>query len=242
VVVSFDGSFEGFLTLIYESYYQKFKASKITTDKVELLLTQDIIKINSDAQKAKKVYLSMKKKFTKKGFKRVAHCFLSKKDDFYLPLYEYILLGFKDCQNLENINIQSVQKVHEIEKKVFRSLHKAYGFTRFVELDDGTMYAKVKLEFYLLPLLANHFRKRLNSCNFIIHDVEAKMVAWHKDKKLEFFNVDSFDAPPLSKDEEKFSRLWKLFFESVSIESRKNEKLQKKMLPLFYREFMTEFH
>ena len=238
----FDGSFEGFLTLIHESYYQKFTADHITTQIPASLYRDSIKDITADIQKADKVYAAMKKKFSKRGFKRVLHCFLSKEEAFYLPLYEYVLFGFKDDSLLENINLSSIKRVHEIEKKVFRALHKAYGFTRFVELKDGTLYAKVKLEFHLLPLLAKHFIKRLGVYDFMIHDVEAEMLVYYKDKKLELLNVASFDAPPLSDAEQKFSSLWQLFFQSVSIESRENKKLQQNMLPLVYREYMTEFN
>ena len=54
-------------------------------------------------------------------------------------------------------------------------------------------------------------------------------------------NVSSFDMPSYSKDEEKFQKLWKTFFDSVAIESRENKKLQQQMVPLIYREFMNEF-
>ena len=35
--------------------------------------------------------------------------------------------------------------------------------------------------------------------------------------------------------------LWKTFYQAIAIEERKNPKLQRNMMPLRYREYMTEF-
>jgi probable DNA metabolism protein len=53
--------------------------------------------------------------------------------------------------------------------------------------------------------------------------------------------VADFDLPLLSDNEEKFQKLWKLFFENVTIKKRKNLKLQQNFVPLLYRKYMTEF-
>ena len=241
MVVTFDGSYEGFLTLVYESYYKKYTITKIATQQDPNLFDCINKDITTDIQKAKKVHDAMKQKFSQKGHKRVLHSFMSKDGSFYDDLFYYIRLGFKDATQLENITNKSVQNIHNIEKKIFRSLHKAYGFTRFVELEDKTLYAQVKLEFYILPLLARHFYKRLGGHDFMIYDVGSKMVLQKKDTDMQILNVSHISTPPLSVEEQKYSKLWRVFFQSVSIESRENKKLQQKMLPLIYREYMTEF-
>ena len=45
----------------------------------------------------------------------------------------------------------------------------------------------------------------------------------------------------LSMDEEDYRAMWKSFTKSIAIEARKNEELQKKLLPLRFRDKMTEF-
>ena len=35
--------------------------------------------------------------------------------------------------------------------------------------------------------------------------------------------------------------MWKTFFETISIEERRNPRCQRNMLPLRYRKYMTEF-
>ena len=40
---------------------------------------------------------------------------------------------------------------------------------------------------------------------------------------------------------EKYADLWKIFFNSIAVEERKNYKLQRGNLALHYRKYMTEF-
>jgi hypothetical protein len=48
--------------------------------------------------------------------------------------------------------------------------------------------------------------------------------------------------PILHQEEKKFQTLWKTFFDTVCIESRKNLKQQRNYVPLLYRGLMTEFN
>jgi probable DNA metabolism protein len=99
------------------------------------------------------------------------------------------------------------------------------------------LYAKVEGKFNILPFLGKHFKKRLDGLKFIIHDVERELA--YVDGVIH--KVAKFDAPKLSDDEEKFQKLWKLFYEKVTIQERKNLNLQKSLVPLLYRKYMTEF-
>jgi len=116
------------------------------------------------------------------------------------------------------------------------------GFVRFIELEEGTLYAKVETKFNIVYFLGKHFLKRLNNQNFIIHDIKRELAFIKSDSFTGMQSVASFDIPQYSKDEEKFQKLWKTFFDSVAIESRRNEKLQSQWVPLIYRVYMNEFN
>ncbi|MDD4330641.1 MAG: DUF4130 domain-containing protein [Aliarcobacter sp.] len=50
-----------------------------------------------------------------------------------------------------------------------------------------------------------------------------------------------FDEPNYSCDEQKFQKLWKSFFSGVTLKKRINTNLQRQMVPLIYRTYMSEF-
>jgi probable DNA metabolism protein len=160
---------------------------------------------------------------------------------FELDLFTYIILGFKEQKQLANINHMSILNIQNLQKEYFSHTHKMYGFVRFVELEDGSLYARVETKFNILYHLAKHFSKRLNNQPFIIHDIKRELAFIHSEEFIGIREIIGFEEPVVSRDEEKFSKLWKHFFESVAIESRSNKKLQQQLVPLLYRTYMSEF-
>ena len=241
MIVIYDGSFEGFLTLVYEVYYQKLNPKKILKELPNSLILDDIRVIESDEIKSLKVLEALKKKFTKKHFETIFHIFMCDSVEFELDLLHFIILGFKSQKELENINYPFVFNIQNLEKELFRYSHKMTGFIRFSELEDGTLYGKIETKFNIVYHLGTHFSERFNNQNYIIHDIKRKLAFVKIGNTHQVQEVATFDEPTMSVNEEKFSNLWKTFFASVAIQSRKNLKLQRQMVPLIYRTFMTEF-
>lgn len=237
----YDGTFEWYLTLVYEVYYLKLEVETIKKELPNTLLLDDIIEIQYDEIKSMKVLEALKKRFLKQHFETILNIFMCDSVEFEIELLHFIILGFKDQRQLSNINISYVQNIQNLQKALFRHNHKMTGFTRFVELEDGTLYAQIDTKFNVVYFLGKHFYKRFNNQNYIIHDLKRE-IAFIKNKEfLGVQSVASFDIPTLSNNEQKFQKLWKTFFESVAIQSRTNKKLQQQMVPLIYRAYMSEF-
>lgn len=205
------------------------------------LILDDIHIIKTDEFRSKKVLLGLKEKFTKNNFETILNIFLCDSVNFEMNLLQFIILGFKSQKELENINHRSVFAIQSLQKELFRNFHKMYAFVRFVETDDGVLYAKLDTKFNLIHYIGKHFLKRFNNQNYIIHDIARKVAFVKMNESYQILVVESFSEPSLSKNEDKFATLWKTFFASVSIETRENIKLQKRLVPLIYRTFMTEF-
>lgn len=241
MTVLYDGSFEGFLTLVYEVYYSKLKPKKISKEPINTLFVHEIQEIQYEEKKAEKVLSALKSKFPKQALQTILNSFLCDSKEYELDLLHYIILGFKDTDELNNINNSCVFKLQNLEKELYHINHKMTGFVRFEELEDGTLYAKIDTKYNLVYLLGQHFLKRLNNQNYIIHDIKRELAFVKIDDQVEVKNVVEFEEPNLSQDEQKFKKLWLEFFQATNIESRKNKKCQQNLVPLLYRTYMTEF-
>jgi len=237
----YDGTYEGFLTLVYEVYYTKLHVKKIQREKTEVLLFEEVFEVQTDTSKAQKVLSALKQKFSAKNFATITNVFLCDSKEFEKPLLDFIILGFKDKRNLNNINFPAILYMRNLEKELFRVVHRMYGFVRFKEIEDGTLYAKIETKYNVLYFLGKHFLNRLGDSDFIIHDIQREFAFVKYKNEIDIRHVSSFDEPEYSKDEEKFRNLWKTFFKSVAIEKRKNKKLQQQFVPLMYRTYMSEF-
>jgi probable DNA metabolism protein len=237
----YDGSFESFLSLVYDVYYQKLKVKSIQKQMPQTLFLDDILEIDYDEIKTKKVLQALKTRFQKRDFETILNIFMCDSVEFELHLLRYIILGFRDSKELANINNESVFFIQSLQKELFSLNHKMTGFIRFEELEDKTLYAKIDTKFNIVYFLAKHFMKRFNNQKFIIHDTSRDIAFMKNDEFMGIREVANVETPLHSKDEQKFQKLWHTFFESVSIQSRKNEKAQKQFVPLIYRVYMSEF-
>jgi probable DNA metabolism protein len=242
MVVLYDGTFECYLNLVYEVYYKKLSPTEIIRELPQMLIMEEIYEISYKEDEALKVLEALKKKFTKPNFETILNTFMCESTAFELDLLHYIISGFKDQRELQNINNKHIFAIHYLQKELFHNYHKMSGFLRFEELEDGSLYAKIESRFNLVYLLGNFFSKRFNNQSYIIHDIPRKLAFIHTPEFKGVKSVAAFETPTLSANEEKFSELWRTFFASVAIETRKNPKLQRQLVPLIYRTYMSEFN
>jgi probable DNA metabolism protein len=241
MILLYDGTFEGFLSLVYEVYYKKLKPTKIYKTLPNEILFEEILEINSSKESGIKVLNAIKTKFPKEILEKILNIFMCDSKEFEMALLEYIVIGFKDSKQLYNINNSCVFYLNNLEKELFRVTHKLTGFIRFEELEDKTLYAKIESKFNVVYFLGRHFLKRFNNQNFIIHDINRKLAFVKIENDYSIKEVAFFDESNYSPNEEKFQKLWKSFFSGVTINERTNLKLQTQMVPLLYRTYMSEF-
>ena len=241
MILLYDGTFERFLSLVYEVYYKKLKPTKIYKTLPNEILFEEILEINSSKESGIKVLNAIKTKFPKEILEKILNIFMCDSKEFEMALLEYIVIGFKDSKQLYNINNSCVFYLNNLEKELFRVTHKLTGFIRFEELEDKTLYAKIESKFNVIYFLGRHFLKRFNNQNFIIHDINRKLAFVKMQNDYSIKEVAFFDEPNYSSNEQKFQKLWKSFFSGVTINERTNLKLQTQMVPLLYRTYMSEF-
>lgn len=237
----YDGSFEGFLTSLHHSYTRKCIPELLTSDTSKIDLLSEPVIIETDLDIAKKVSTSIAKKLPKKIIERIYHVFLCDDVPRERELLLYIRMGFKDLSLLSDLSHPVVYAIEQYQKRLFSTIHKMQAFTRFEMLEDGLLYAKIAPPRNVLPLLGKHFVNRLGSEKFIIHDIHRGWIVVYDGKDLQIHEVLNASVPVLHEREQEFQKLWKTFFNTVAIESRKNYKTQRNFVPLLYRGLMTEF-
>ena len=241
MILVYDGTFEGFLSLVYKVYYEKLKPIKIYKTLPNEMIFEEIKTIETSLVNSIKVLDAIKTKFSKELIEKILNIFMCDSKEFEMALLEYIIIGFKETKQLFNINNSCVFYLNSLEKELFRNVHKMTGFIRFEELEDATLYAKIESKFNIVYFLGKHFLKRFNNQNFIIHDLNRKLAFVKMQNDFSVQEVAFFDEPNYSSNEQKFQKLWKSFFSGVTIKERINSKLQQQMVPLIYRTYMSEF-
>lgn len=249
-----EDSIEGIFTGIYDAWDSRYGHENIriqvmnnedNTYNIELF--SEYINVATDNEKAFKVAKSIRNKISENAFSMVCHGAWSDELEKGDVIYRFLILGFAMGNKVVNhMGNESVMKLYELNRKVSNEAHHFLGFLRFVESEDNVLLAKIKPKNDLLRLIAPHFADRLSTEKFVIIDEMRKTAIVHqRGSEWGYIRTDTIDLSRFeqySEKEEKFTSLWKTFFDSVAIKERKNLKLQQNNLPKRFRNNMTEFN
>ncbi|HOV15409.1 MAG TPA: TIGR03915 family putative DNA repair protein [Spirochaetota bacterium] len=244
ICYSYDGSFTGFLTVIYESIKDRIIPEKIdSVYKNDKDLFSEYIHIASDEKKSNQVLAHLQKDYSKEIIENIFYSFLSNENSIELKIFHYINDIMKNKKNINsdfsNDNVLTIRKV--VDKVKFEA-HRFMGIIRFAETKDDIYYAPIEPDNNIVYIIAEHFVKRYRSQKFLIHDVARNIGAYYDEKKIDFIevNLNGKIEDNYSTDEKKYQQLWKSYFKNIAIQERKNPKLQRQFIPIRYWKYLTE--
>lgn len=237
----YDGSFYGFLTIVYQAFTKKQFPEIILTPKTaeeSLFLSYWI---DTDAVLAQKMYERLTKRLRKENVQFIIdgfYCSLTEKDRCLL---DAIQIGLDSKDLLTNhLGHPSILALEKSLKALFREVHSFTGFVRF-EYIGTILYSSIAPKHYSLPYLCPHFAKRYPQEMIMIYDETHRLLGIIKQGQISF--IENSD-PPLSntgESEEYIQQNWRTFLQAVTIQERKNERTQLSHLPKRYRGHMIDF-
>ncbi len=236
-----DGNFDGFLSCVFEHYYNKKAEGIYSRDNYEPVLFQEVLFIETDGEKAERVQQALIKKISTEAYINIYYSFHSKNIHKDTKLLKYIELAFKLKGRIDLLfTHELVAPVIDMKRKVSRERHLFLGILRFS--DAGTcLVAEIEPENDILPLIAGHFADRLLKEQFLIYDKLRKKAVICREGEWYIRDIDLKDRIVFSKKEDYFQELWKEYFNRIGIESRQNLKLQQSFVPIKYRKNIVEF-
>lgn len=251
MIYIFDGTLEGLLTAIFESYQRKDAPVKLVS---EVYYQPDAFDasytIISDEAKAGRVWTGLQKKLDGEWMLRFYKSYLSEQPAIFQRLFDFARYIFNNPKGAEaDYGNPDVLEISQMAQKVHREKHRMEAFVRFQQTGDGMFYAGVEPDFNVLPLISDHFRKRYADQQWIIYDLKRKYGLFYDLQKVEIIELDFksefsssqiIDANLLDPKEELYSLLWKDYFKSTNIPARKNTKLHIRHVPKRYWKYLTE--
>lgn len=246
-----EDSLEGIFTGIYHAYLMK-KPHEIlhlcVGEEGNLRLFAIYEDCLPDEEKAARVARTIIREFGTEAFHAICRALASPKEDKAEAVYKTIVAGFRMKNRKElmgNLSNPYIHRVFELSRFTANEAHYHIEFLRFRELKSGILYAPIGPKNNIITFIVPHFADRLPLENFVIHDEVRSIFAVHPSGK-DWFLTDGKEEMNLkelafSAGEEKYSELFSHFFHTIAIKERGNAVLQRGMLPLRYRKYMTEF-
>ena len=242
VIYIYDGSFDGFLSAVFEAYEQKLPVSAIGAGNGIQPGFGDVIKeVATCSEKARRVEKGILSKIGGMAHHNIWTCFWSGQPDKDIILYRYIRAGFELGRKVySHLTHPDVIQVVYIYRNVTWEAQHMRGFLRFSLMENGVYYAKIEPKNNLVPLLMPHFAERYHDMPFLIHDPNYRMVGVYDLSGWYLVEGEDITLPETGEGEDEFRRMWKMFCETIAVEGRTNPRQQMNMMPKRFWKNLTE--
>ena len=246
-----EDSLEGIFTGIYNAYLKKLPHERIhlcvgEEENYRLFAVYENCAV--DEKKSSSVAKTIIREFGTEAYLAICRALASGEPDKGEAVYKTVVKGLSMKNRREvmgNLTDPYIHRVFELARFTANEAHFHVEFIRFRELESGLLYAPIGPKNNIITFITPHFADRLPLENFVIHDEVRNIFAVHPAGK-EWFLMQGEEDMKLadhcfSAGEEKYSELFCSFFHTIAIKERHNKELQRGMLPLRYRKYMTEF-
>jgi len=246
----YDGSFEGFLTAVFQVYEQKLTNTSIEK---ETLATKtffsEYTSVITDKEKAKRTWKGITNHCSTTGKNNIYKAFLSEFIGIENTLLHFIKRSLSEKLKIDkDFADPEILKIAKTVKMVNREKHRMDAFIRFRLTKDGLYFATVSPDFDVLPLNAKHFKNRYADQQWIIYDLKRKYGIYYNLQETQYITLnvtEAVNAPTkaaiyFSAEEMAFQELWKEYFKSTNIASRKNMRLHIQHVPKRYWKYLSE--
>ncbi|MGG6313897.1 TIGR03915 family putative DNA repair protein [Paenibacillus macerans] len=242
---AYDGSFDGLLSCVFESYARKEELVDVRSDadpQYGLFLTRWV---DTSPDKASRVYAAIGRKISPAAQELVRRGFLTCDPQKDLLIYRFLRLGFRHGRTvMDMLTDDTVHRLHKAVRHLNTESHAFMGFVRFSVYGEA-LVSVIEPKNRVLPILAPHFCDRYRQEAFIIYDQTHGQALIHKPEekgkgRAEIVDVDELSLPEAGEMELAYRRLWKRFYETVAIRERLNPRAQMSHMPKRYWGQLTE--
>ena len=239
VIYQYDGSLDGFLCCVYESYVYKEAPAAFCCDEDPLSLYEVRTVITQPAY-SQRVSRGIAAR-SGKALAVVRRGFLTCLPDKELHLYAFIRKLLAEGPGfMRDLSDPACYPLYRAIRHMNGELEKLRGFVRFSDY-CGTLGAEIEPKNRVLPLLRGHFCQRYANEQFFIYDRTHRELLLYAGGRSRIMRMEHFQPALPGEDELYFRSLWKQFFQSVAIRERENPRCQNTFMPKRYRGTMTEF-
>lgn len=241
VAYSYDASLAGFLTCVFESYVHREAPACFFSPEDPRISLYPERPVETDRAHARRVYRSLAVKIGPEAQTLVSRGFLTCLPQRELRLWEFIQLGYR--RGPEVLLDLAEPRVHILNQAVHQLNHEAHLYTGFVRFSEqaGVLVAEIEPKNRVLPLLRPHFCARFSHEQFVIYDAVHREALFYQPGRWAILPLAEFRAADPDETELDFRRLWRRFYDTISIEGRYNPRCRMTNMPKRYWNKMTEF-
>lgn len=240
IIYEYDGSFEGFLSCVFESYLCKELPAAFSSGEELPSSLFPVRTVLTNPERAARVYRKVTK-LSPEAADLLRRGFLTCLPEKELCLYRLTAkLLEQGPRFLRDLSDETLLPVLRAVRHLNGEVHQYKGFTRFSDL-GGVLGGEIQPKNRVLPLLRRHFCDRYRNERFFLYDRTHHEALFYQEGKSLICPLDHFRMAPADETEARYRLLWKRFYDTIAIRERENPRCRMTQMPKRYWGTMTEF-
>lgn len=249
---TYDGSFEGFLTVIFEAFRERNEPEAIIPLRGNVQMPLGECKdIERSETYAKRVWAGLERKTSVSNARLVYTAFLAQETHTESLLWRYLKKVFtsSSVDLYRNMLDEDVFKLVQMARRVRMEVHRFNGFVRFQKTEGGMYFAPIDPDHDIVRLLSAHFKSRFADQPWIIYDTRRNYGIWYDKQLVREVVFDNLSVDLLTGNVAKHARdfedpfycqLWQVYYDAINIKERKNHRQMKRLMPQRYWKYLPE--
>lgn len=240
VIYHYDGSFEGFLSCVFDSYAHKEIPAGFSSGKDGIYTLFDSREVPTDPDHAARV-LRKVSALSPEAAVLLRRGFLTCLPEKELCLFRLVAKLLREGPGfLRDRSDETLFPVIRAVRHLNGEVHLLKGFVRFSDL-GGVLGGEIEPKNRVLPVLGGHFAARFHNERFFLYDRAHKEALFHVPGQSVIRPLADFQMAPPDEAEARYRLLWKRFYDTIAIKERENPRLRMSNMPKRYWGTMTEF-
>lgn len=238
-VYIYDGSFDGWLCSVFESFQRKELPAEIVSRDGYSPTLFAVREIFTDSGRAQRVANGIRANISAEAYDWVSDGFDTCHPQKERLMLDFLRLGFASGANVTSrLTDPTVSTLYKAVSALYSEAHRLKGFVRF-SVYNGAMAAVIEPKNRVLRLLARHFADRYPAETFLIYDKTHREALVYKPREWRIFPAE-YTLPPPDDEERYYRELWRLFHRTVAVEGRENPVCQRSHMPKRFWAQLTE--
>ncbi len=239
LVFAYDGSFDGFLSAVFDAFSIKVLPSDVVVfDDMEPSLLK-IHYVATSREHAKRVETGIANKLGVGVLNMVQKAFLFDETGKENAIMRFIWKAFREGRNTgSKIGDEEVNRVFKMCTAVNNEAERHRQFARFSD-NNGALVSVIHPKHFVLPLIRPYFCARIKNEHFMIFDAEHGAALIHSPERTAVIPVESLELPA-DTDDRFYSSLWKSYYRHIAIASRYNPTCRRTHMPKRFWQYLPE--
>lgn len=240
VIYYYDGSFDGFLSCVFDSYANKEVPAGFCSGEDAVFTLFDSRTVPTDPARAGRV-LRKVTACSPEAAVLLRRGFLTCLPEKELHLFRLVAKLLREGPGfLRDRSDETFYPVMKAVQHLHGEVHLLKGFVRFSDL-GGVLGGEIEPKNRVLPVLGGHFAARFHNERFFLYDRTHKEALFHVPGQSVIRPLADFRMAPPDETEARYRLLWKRFYDTIAIKERENPRLRQTHMPKRYWGTMTEF-